>query len=341
MINGFASEQRGTPGIGFVALVDPEPTETQEIDAAARLMAPRGAFVRDYCGAGANVRHVAEMMELLPYDLLIIATHCGDIKGYRWTYEYTDSEGIYRVLVVDIAIGVAQTDDYNMLKVTQFMRFVSLDGVDWYDPQKTEKLYVGRAILDFMDLTKDTTNPIIRPVKRDTVPRVVGSAALRMHDQNFIVLPKSLAGEGTPIVINNACASWHRLAKDFTFGNARAYIGTLFPVTTSEAQAVVIKLLDKHFGKPLAVALSSAQRQIYGSVSRRPYILTGVYPQRLRVTRHDAIDRIASRLTGTLSACKRQLARVDPNDEPRVKMVTETIAYYEREVAHFREIAEK
>ena len=168
VINGFAAEQRGTPGIGFVALVDPEPTETQEIDAAVRLMPPRGSFVRDYYGAGANVRHVAEMMELLPYDLLLIATHCGDIKGYRWTYEYKDSEGIDRVLVVDIAIGVAQTDDYNMLKVTQFMRFVSLDGVDWNDPQRTEKLYVGNAILDFMDLTKDASNPIIKPVRKDT-----------------------------------------------------------------------------------------------------------------------------------------------------------------------------
>jgi hypothetical protein len=162
-----------------------------------------------------------------------------------------------------------------------------------------------------------------------------------MHDQNLIVLPKPLADEGTPIVINNACASWHRLAKNFTFGNARAYVGTLFPVTTSEAEAVVIKLLDKHFGKPLAVALSSAQREIYGSGSRRPYVVTGVYPQRLRVTRHDVINRIASRLARTLAACKRQLARVDPNDGPRVKMVKEAIAYYEREVAHFREIAEK
>lgn len=44
VINGFAAEQRGTPGIGFVALVDPETTDTREIDAAVKLMPPRGAF---------------------------------------------------------------------------------------------------------------------------------------------------------------------------------------------------------------------------------------------------------------------------------------------------------
>jgi hypothetical protein len=177
-------------------------------------------------------------------------------------------------------------------------------------------------------------------VKRDTVPRVVGSAALKMHDQNLIVLPKSLADEGTPIIINNACLSWHRPAKDFTFGNARSYVATLFPVTPSEAKEVVIKLLDKHFGKPLGAALWSAQREIYGGTgSRRPYIVTGVYPQRLRVKQHDAIDRIGSRLARALMAWKSNLARVDANDEPRAKMIGEGIAYYERELAHFREIA--
>jgi hypothetical protein len=338
VINGFAAEQPDTLGIGFVALVDPATTEAQEIAVAEKLMPPRGAFVRTYYGAGANVRHVTEMMELFPYDLLIIATHCGDSEGYRWTYEYKDSEGIDRVLVVDIAIGVARTDDDNMLKVTQFMRFVSLDGVDWNDPQKAKKLNVGTAILDFMDRTRDVKNEL-KPVKKDTVPRVLRSAALKMHDQNLIVLPRPLAGEGTPIIINNACASWHRLAKDFTFCNARAYVGTLFPVTPSEAQEMVVKLLDKHFGKPLAAALWSAHREVYGSGVRRPYIVTGVYPQRLRVKRHDLIERISSRLARTLVAWKNNLARVDSNDGPRVKMVEETVAYYEQQVAHFRNIA--
>ena len=45
------------------------------------------------------------MMELFPHDLLLIATHCGDVRGYRWMYEFKDSEGYDRELVVDIALG--------------------------------------------------------------------------------------------------------------------------------------------------------------------------------------------------------------------------------------------
>ncbi len=340
MINGFAAEQSDQPGIGFVALVDPETTEAHEIAAAERLLPPRGAFIRTYYGPGANVRDVTTMMELLPYDLMIIATHCGDVDGFRWTYEFTDSEGIDRTLVVDIAIGVGRTNDANMLSVTQFMRFISLDGVDWHDPEKKKTLYVGKAILDYLEMTRLSTAPM-KPVKKEIVPRVVGSSALKMHDHNLIVLPRALADERTPIIINNACASWHRLASNFFVGGTRAYVGTLFPVTTSEAQEVIIKLLDKHAAKPLPAALWSAQREVYGDDLRRPYVATGVYPQRLRIKRQDVISRMVSRLSGTLSGWKKTLAGIDPSNSEKVKTVHENIAYYELELAHFQELARK
>jgi hypothetical protein len=272
-------------------------------------------MVRTYQGPAANVRDVAEMIELLPYDLLVIATHCGDVSGYRWTYEYQDTEEIDRVLVVDVAIGLQRTNDDNTLGVREFIRFVSLDGVDWYDPQKEEKLYVGRAILDFMERAKTGPNQL-QPTRRSNISRVIGSAALKMHDHNLLVLPKPLADEGTPIIINNACCSWQGLAKNFAFGNARAYVGTLFPVMAAEAEEVVVKLLDKHFGKPLALALWAAQRGIYGNSVRRPYVAMGIYPQRLRAKRHDVIGRIGQRLSRSLSGLKRNLEKADPNDGP-------------------------
>lgn len=240
---------------------------------------------------------------------------------------------IDRTLVVDIAIGVARTDDDNMLNVTQFMRFISLDGVDWNDPKKAERLYVGRAILDFIDKTRGNPPERLEPVKKQTVSRVLGSAALKMYDQNIIVLPRPLADEGTPIIINNACVSWHRLAQSFTFSNARAYVGTLFPVHPYEAQEVVIKLLGKHFGKPLPTALWSAQREVYGSIVRRPYVMTGVYPQYLRIKRHNVAAHIGDRLFHALNAWRKTLPRATPN---QVKMVKETITFYERELEAFR-----
>ena len=247
IVNGFAAEQRGTRGANIAVLVDPGKVRAPEMEAAAKLLPARGLFVRGYDRDGATVRNISEMTDHFPYDLLIFATHCGDADGWRWTYKYDDSEGIPRTLVVDVAIGVARTDDPEKLEVIQYNRFVSLDGVDWNDRDAKKNLYVGTAIKDFVD--RDVDEPCWEPIHKEAIPRVVGSAAMAMADDNYIAMPRSLASQGSPIIINNACVSWHELAARFTFSDARAYVGTLVPVADLEAEAIVVLLLDKYFGK--------------------------------------------------------------------------------------------
>jgi hypothetical protein len=334
IVNGFAAEQPEEPGTGVVVLVDPGTTPAPEIQAAIDLLEPRRAFIRVYQDRAANVRLVSEMIEHFPFDLLIIATHCGDSSGYRWTYEFKDSEGLDRTLVVDIAVGFARTDDPEVLAVTEYMRVVSLDGVDWNDAKAKAKLHVGTAMLDFMSLTRSGPNEL-KPVRRETVSRVVGSSAMMMADGNYIVMPRSLADEGTPIIINNACLSWHRLAETFTFANARAYVGTLFPITPSEAAAVVVKALDKHWNKPVAAALWAAQRDVYGTNIRRPYVITGVYPQRLRVKITDYPERIRTQLARSLARWERRLSELKLDESKHIAMTKDIIKVYKRELAHF------
>ena len=335
IINGFAAEQAGTPGTGVVTLVDPGTTPAPEIEAAVRLLRQRRAFIRGYQDEGASVRRVSEMLEHFPFDLLIVATHCGDSDGYRWTYEFTDSEGIPRVLVVDIAIGIARTDDPNMLKVGQFIRFISLDGVDWSDPVAKAQLHVGQAIQDFTRLTAQGPKELM-PVKKETVSRVVGSSAMMMSDSNLLFAYPTIADVGTPIIINNACLSWHRLAGDMTFAGARAYIGTLFEVLPFEAEAVVVRILDKHWGKPLPVAVWAAQRDVYQTDARRPYVVSGVFPQRLRVKTIDYPLRIYRRLLQGLAVWTARLKSLDASaSEEKRKGIAEVASAYRREARHF------
>ncbi len=332
--NGFAAEQAGSRGVNVAVVVDPEKTAAPEIEAAKKLLPARRIFLRGYSGVAASVRRVTEMVELFPYDLLIFATHCGDASGYRWTYEYTDSDGKVRRLVVDIAIGVADTDDPDLLHVSQFMRHHSLDGVDWNDPQKDEKIHVGTAIKDFYD--QHSGGDKLEPVVKELIPRVAGSAAMQMFDHHYIAMPQSLADEGTPIIINNACVSWHELASRFTFVNARAYIGTLYPVSDGEAEAIVVKLLDKFFGKPLAHALWSAQNATYGANSdRRPYVVTGVYPQRLRATREDVPKRILQKLRSAHQMWKGRAEQQPDGQDKRARQLQQNADYLKAEADAF------
>lgn len=328
IINGFAAEQSGTRGVNVAVLVDPEKTRAPEIEAATKVLPDRRIFVRGYRGAGASVRNVTEMVHLFPYDLLIFATHCGDVAGYRWTYNYSDSEGLQRELVVDIAVSFAETDDPDKLNVVQYTRFHSLDGIDWNDPPAKAKLHVGTAILDYLERTQ---NDDLVPTKKESLKRVKASAAMAMHDNNLLVLPRALAEHGSPIIINNACVSWHQLSERFICGGARAYVGTLYPVSDLEAESIVVNLLGKHWGKCLPHALWSAQNATYGTSSdRRPYVVTGVYPQRLRVTKEDVPVRIMRRMLSARDGWKQHLAAADNDD--RRRQTLDVVKYYEREI---------
>jgi hypothetical protein len=334
VVNGFAAEQPNKPGTGVVVLVDPGTTPAPEIQAAVALLAPRGAFIRVYEDGRADVRNVSDVLEHLPFDLLIIATHRGDSSGYRWTYEFTDSEGLKRAIVVDLAIGVARTDDSNILKVGQYLRFISLDGVDWTDQAAKSRLHVGTAIHDFMERLKEGADQL-QPIQKVTVDRVVGSSAMKMSDNNLLFAQPMIADVGTPIVINNACLSWHRLASNMMFAGARGYVGTLFPVTPFEAAPVVTKILDEHWNKPLPIALWSAQRDVYGPDFRRPYVAAGVFSQRLHVERVDYPQRIRKQLASSLGGWRDMLAGIESADTKRVAAVEEIIKIYERELDHF------
>ncbi|WGD28935.1 hypothetical protein AncyloWKF20_14210 [Ancylobacter sp. WKF20] len=331
--NGFAAEREGARGTNIAVLVDPEQVSAPEIKTAATLLSGRRIFVRGYSGQVATVRNISDMVEYFPYDILIISTHCGDASGHRWTYNFQDSDGYERELVVDIAIGLSDTDETNIVKVHQFMRFHSLDGIDWTDSEAKKNYNVGNAIVDFMSLIEADA---IKPVRKDSVSRVVGSAAMRMADHNYLALHRSLASTGTPIIINNACVSWHELAQRLTFAGARVYVGTLFPVTDAEAEAVAVQLLGKQFGKMMPHALWAAQSAVYGNSNRRPYVITGVYPQRLRVTPEPVPQRILAELTRASKLWN--LADSGDASGQEARRTSEAVRdFYQREITRIRD----
>jgi hypothetical protein len=123
------------------------------------------------------------------------------------------------------------------------------------------------------------------------------------------------------------------LVDNDTFGDAIAYIGTLFPVAANEAQEVVVKLLGKYFGQSLAAALWSAQREVYGDAVSRPYVISGVYPQSLRASQHDIPKYIASRLTRALGRWKIALKNLGSRDEKTSQAYQDIIQFYKHEIA--------
>ncbi|CDZ29312.1 Hypothetical protein, partial CDS, partial [Neorhizobium galegae bv. officinalis] len=186
IVNGFARQIDRTIGTVVAALVDPKQTDAPEVAKVREALFNRGSLIRTYEGDGASVRAISTMIDWYPYDFLLIATHCGDVSGVRDTYRFTDSAGSERELVVDSAPGIATTDDPDLFKVTVMNVFHSIDGVSWTDPDKDSKVEVGTAIKDWIDLT--TGGRELKPVKKEQIDRVYGSAALAMSDFNYIAM---------------------------------------------------------------------------------------------------------------------------------------------------------
>lgn len=330
IVNGFARQKDRTIGTVVAAVVDPKQTDAPEVAKVREALFNRGSLVRTYEGNGASVRAISTMIDWYPYDFLLIATHCGDVSGVRDTYQFTDSSGRERELVVDSAPGIAATDDPDLLKVTVMSVFHSIDGVSWTDPDKDSKVRLGTAIKDWVDLT--TGGRELKPIKKEQIDRVRGSAALAMSDFNYIAMVQTIAGYGNPIIVNNACVSWHELASRFMYAGASSYIGTLVEVLPWEAEEVIVRSITKHYDKPLAHAIWSAQRETYQGSVRKPYVVTGVYTSQLRPTSVDAPEYIARRILGMMDILSNR--RKDQLTDYARKELGETITYYQREFEH-------
>lgn len=327
IINGVAAEQPGSPPMRLAAVVDPATIPSTEVVKMAQAMAERGILVRGFRGPNATVNDFLRMLELLPYDLLLIATHCGDAGGWRETYRFVDGEGKDRTFVMDTAVAKAETSNPDRLEVTIFERFVSLDGVAWNDKVELKKI-IGNSVNDFFKVP--LTNR--KADERVEIDRVVSSAAMAMFDGNVLMNLRTLSDNLTPVILNNACASWHELALRFVFANSRAYIGTLFPVVGSEAEVIAEQVLKKHFGKPLAVALWRAQNEAYKEGIRRPYLLVGVHYQKLSSTFDSSHEYLFKRMTKSLSSWEKRRKSVLGGKTDEKESVENKIEFIKEEI---------
>jgi hypothetical protein len=336
IINGFSREQKTTRGTNVAVLVDPSLVAAPEIKLAADCLSLRGIFSRVYQGAGAKVYEITQAIDHFPYDILVLASHCGDTGGYRWKYEFTDSNDKRRQLIVHKAIGVgdpnkSDANGEDLLWVTELDKFHSLDGVLWSDPEFRTKVEIGTALADYIELVRAKK---IEPTEKNEIPRVNGSSAIRLFDNNYLGMVRDL--KWTPIVICNACCSWHNLASRFMFAGSRSYIGTLFPVTDLEASEVLSTVLSRHFDKTLPHAFWSAQNKVYQDSKRRPYIVTGVYNQRLRVTVEDVPRRLLKLLKYELNYWRQALSASSKDaassTDFQMTNMRESIEFYQQEV---------
>jgi hypothetical protein len=289
VVEGLWASQSAERSARTALLVDPQTVAGSELSAIKRALLKNGTLTRVVRGPAATKKRVQFMLDLIPQDIVVLSSHSGDAPGERITYEYPDADGRQRRLVVDRAMGFSYDRFDDKVNVMTYHRFVSLDGVDWRDKQRKAALPVGSAILRWDEIVASKEDAHYVVDRRD-VSRVAGSMAIRLHDGNWLFASHGFAPGSAPLIINNSCWSWHELSERFTFAGARGYVGSLFPITEIEAQAMGEALFSKHLGETLPKALWLSQRDVYGASPRRPYVMVGIPFVVIRPNTTDAVS---------------------------------------------------
>lgn len=274
VVAGLWASQSPARGARNALLIEPALVQSGEIDAIAEALNKNRTLTRVLPHRAATISRVQHMMDFLPQDVIVISSHAGDARGSRVTYQYEDDDGRQRTLVVDQTYSIGYDRAEDKLPVTEFTRFVSLDGVNWDDDVAKSALPVGTAItawskLDMLDRAKHV-------IAEEDISRVASSMAMSLHDGPWLFISHSFHPAAAPLVLSNCCWSWHEIGLRMMFAGARGYVGSLFPVTDVEAQEVGRALFSGKLGEPTFKSLWRAQRQVYGNSPRRPYAVLGL-----------------------------------------------------------------
>jgi hypothetical protein len=274
VVNGIWATQNSARSARNALLVQPDHVNGTEIDDISDRLEANGTLVIALQGNAATVSSVDTILKSLPFDVVVFSTHAGEWRGARVTYEFRDTEGRMRRLVVDEAMGFGYDPRSDSYLVQTYYHFHELDGVSWADEEGKRRLPVGTAITSWLSMPLQDRRQIV--VSSTEIERVQGAMALRMHDGVWLPSGDGLSELASAAVFNNACLSFHRLASSFAFGGTRSYIGTLYPVTDVEAQEVAKAFFGDFLGNPISAALWNSQKKVYGNQPRRPYVLVGL-----------------------------------------------------------------
>ena len=330
LANGIAEEQPKGRGTLVSLLIEPGEFNNSEIKTISGILRNQGGLVRILAGEIATVVNVHRNIEFYPYDLLVISTHAGDASGSRTIYQFIDRLGCQHEITVDESVGFGYDPVTRKFLVTTYERYVSLDGFPWNDSEGKSRIRnIEVAIQDYQEI-KHSRPDELKTIQTQEVKRVKGSMALKMADNNYFASFHGIADVNSPIIINNACSSWHELSGRLIFAGARAYVGTMFPIIESEAKEIGTRLFASHVEQPLALRLWQVQKEVYGHDVRRPYIMVGPHFTKIRIRQINAPKYLTLRLSQSMKMWQMK-SETHPEEEIRMN-AKEAQEFLEREL---------
>ena len=329
-INAAIYWANNEPSISSAVLIDPEffaASETPAVDASLK---SDGVCVFHLSGEDANTENTEMFIRAFPYDLLFICSHCGEVGGERLTVRILDANGSVRLIEIDevLQFGSAHFSSQSTDQVTvrQFLRPVTIDGVDWHQAGPELKRQY-EAIWNYLRSTSRDRWDIVR---RDVVKHVMHSTGIKVNGGVVILnMQQVIDPQVSPIIFNNGCVSFYDAARAMTFAGARAYIGTLTPVETTAAQHVAERVFsDQHRRVSLPSTLATSQADVFNDPDDRTYVHVGCHFEAIRPPTKPAVHTVRRRINVSWENWQSQLDKVNEQKRDQVSAVIRFLSLF-------------
>jgi len=314
LCNYIAIEQNNNSEIKVGLLIDPGEIKESEGALFINSLKSKNIFIRKLLNKEATVNNANLFLAAYPADIILISSHTDEVKGWRKTYKYKDTENIERELVIDLGIGFGPDLVTGKFDLTEFIRFVSIDGIDWADEEAKSKHYIGRAVIDYSAIPKEER--LKYEIQSEKIQHVHSAMAYKMYDGVFLPMLQGLCHEKSSIFISNACSSWRKVSLDVMVAGGRAYIGPIRDIFDAEAIEFTRLLFSKHLQRPICFGLWRTQKELYPDDIRRPYLFAGTHFTKFKFSKSSSIEYLKTTL---FNAARNRGARSFTANEKDIK----------------------
>ena len=273
-------------GVALALLCDPGKVGDSESNEIRLAFSSAGVEMVDLQGKKATNFRFMHLIERYPYDLAVIISHAGEIKGTRVTEEYRSTDGIQYTVIYDLYATYAPVPGSDRILLSQIKRLITVNGISWFDRSKirsdpTTKNFIRKVFFD-----ADQSQRKI--IKVEDCISIKFPVAIQLNDFAWFPALHSTGDSRYPIILNNSCSSWLEMASRFIFAETSVYIGTTKDIQTSLAAhsaATFIRLALKR--RSALAALYEVQRKFSNSLGYSPYIYWGDPDATLRPAQSD------------------------------------------------------
>lgn len=149
-LNGIVKSVNDARRSPAVVLIDPGAIQQSELSSLREAFGETGYLMRTATGTNATAGQARELTEILPSDFIFYSTHCGEVRGRRITGRFFDRHGNAHEIAYDLVRNLSLSSTPRMIHVENFMRFLSLDGINWKDDAGKRRINAGDIMKDFI-----------------------------------------------------------------------------------------------------------------------------------------------------------------------------------------------